>query len=283
MSLIHSVIGLDMSLLDRNRYLEDTGGVDDDDLEQAFTSTGERNNEDVDAPDLPESNLPQKRTREDIINDLKRKRAKQDEPNATTSASGESRFKPIGRPAAQNQKKVKKVSKKKAQESAPPQLTPVPPVAVVNEPILKPSPPSQQERALDEDPAENIFEGIDDYDGLGEDDLSSSESEKAPAAGSKDSPPPPNEHKPQRTNWFDDPDQEEDALITEQPPIPPADSAEKGKARMPSPEETPPMRLQPLASSKIRSISEYLDLQKSLEEEEKRKAKREKRKGKKKE
>ncbi|KAJ7130608.1 hypothetical protein C8R44DRAFT_613995, partial [Mycena epipterygia] len=91
----HSILvkGLDIALLEQNKAKESLSTVDDDSLEQAFMAAAS------------EATVPKKRTREDMIRELKEKRGiKSDTPPTTESKSNDTleaakkqgKFKPIG-------------------------------------------------------------------------------------------------------------------------------------------------------------------------------------------
>lgn len=206
-----------------------------------------------------------KRTRQEIVEELKQKRARGDDKEPDPEKP-QSRFKPIGAPKDGKPKKkklVEKAGKSKTMQSDPsPQSVSAPPKEL----------PSEQ--ASDED--EDIFAGAGEYEGV---DFDEEEEEKLRAADAKTEA----EKEAKKKNWFEEPlpenGEEEEGQIEEakapkstSPPPPPTH---------PDPEESSVQqeKLAPLASSKIRSISDFLAVDKDLEAEDKRKAKRDKRKG----
>jgi IK cytokine len=275
-----------MSLLQGNISTDDTPTLDDEELEQIFTSKDENR---ASAENRSQPSVPKKRTREEIINELKRKRAKQEESAAPSTLQTESRFKPIGNSASQQKRAAKKVSKKKALESV--EINEHSPLTVssTNASLKHVSQPKRgdpgKRREAEEEPVDDIFVGVGDYDGLGdmEDGSSDSDSVHNHLHDSHDG----NAQKHTKANWFNDPEDEEDEI--EQPKSPPEEQTQQQsnepqkEALAQAPEELHQERLVPLASSSIKSISEFLDFDKGLEAEEKRKARREKRKGKKRE
>jgi len=277
-----------MSLLEQNRNAEIEATVDDDDLEQAFVGQAT-------AEALESSNpqgITQKRTREEIINELKRKRAKQEYTPDSPPVQANSRFKPIGNPASQKQKRVKKLSRKKAQEGITPSSTQPASTFVGKNPEPAPLPPPEKQLVPEEETAEDIFAGVGEYDGLGDGDNGDSSDGEKPAS-SRDSPGSSEEQKAAKVNWFNDPDDggEEDSVPdpeNQKSALPATDEDESlgaaaARVQAPDRDDAQPIRLQPLTSSKIKSITEYLDVEKGFEVEEKKRARREKRKGKKRE
>ncbi|KAL0065856.1 C-24(28) sterol reductase [Marasmius tenuissimus] len=129
----HSILvkGLDMALLERNKAKEASGKAaeEDDELEKAFLEVGKPS-----APEVPPASGKngKKRTREDIIRDLKNKKSG-GEPTSSTSQDPELNkgkfkpigFKPIGAPSEEKPKKrkvksegEKKKKKRKVAEDA---------------------------------------------------------------------------------------------------------------------------------------------------------------------
>ncbi|KAK0438104.1 RED-like protein N-terminal region-domain-containing protein [Armillaria borealis] len=104
----HTILvkGLDVALLEQNKVKAAASSVDDDTLEIAFLG------------EISESTVPKKRTREDIVRELKSKRSKtgdSQQPSATTDAPlPSSKFKPIGlKPINQGDAETKKKKKVK--------------------------------------------------------------------------------------------------------------------------------------------------------------------------
>lgn len=269
------VKGLDIALLEQNkaRAAQTTGVDDDDSLEQAFQEV------------TTESSVPKKRTREDIIKELKEKRQQggvedvaKDEAVLLEEAKKAGKFKPIGfkpigAPAEAKKKKKKtgeiekdggrKKKKRKVdagnldtrEEEMPPPSIPVdisPPKPTVSEPEPEPEP-------IPED--FDIFAGAEVYEGV---DLGDDDEEEE---GQMQETPIPEQHQESvpRAQWFTDDVPGEDRK-PQQPDLtqlnktvsnshsPPAQSAMDEDD-----EETGhPTRLVPLSSSAIPSIKELL-------------------------
>ena len=301
----HTILvkGLDISLLEQNRARAAASIEDDEILEQVF----------AEVTSTSQPTEPRKRTREDIIRDLKAKRqngdVSSDQPvveksvedgSALEAAKKASKFRPIGfKPIGQTEGKSKKrkvgegkdgVKKKKKQkvDSAPVQSGPT------NRPVEEtlgisqerdtteaPSsktprkPPEPEPAPLDEDL--DIFADAGDYEGFPDDEVSDEEyrdaegTRAALAAQEAVSPVPVD-----GARWrFDEPEPEarRTPVPSEKfPPIPEPITTE---------EES--LRLQPLVSSALPSIRDFLAMDEAAEKAEKRKARKEKKKKKKKE
>ncbi|KAH7907476.1 RED-like protein N-terminal region-domain-containing protein [Hygrophoropsis aurantiaca] len=309
----HSILvkGLDMALLEQNRARAVASTDDDDTLEQAF----------IEATSGPVNTVPKKRTREDIIRELKEKRQKgggsrppdeaevvdtakpvqSDDIDALAEAKKAGKFKPIGfkpigeRKETKGKKKRSKEGdkgderkKKKRKEEKPAETEPdkekevSPPL-----PLPPPSAPEAEEPPpLDED--YDIFAGAGAYEGidLGESDESDHEAGpsklKSPEAVQDEGHSPPTALPP-KNGWFAD--DEEPAASALVPAVPPADDADVPMA--PANAEDEPdseqlVRLQPLESSALPSIRDFLAMDQAAEAREKRKARKEKQKKKKK-
>ncbi|KZP25530.1 hypothetical protein FIBSPDRAFT_1041369 [Athelia psychrophila] len=278
----HTILvkGLDVSLFEQNKARL-VPEVDDDTLEAA----------------LEEAVAPKKRTREDIVRELKAKRAgagdvggaegSEAAPDAKAGAAGglegakrAGKFKPIGfKPigAADEKKKKRKEKeggkegdrkKKKRKVDAPPAV-PEPVTAPAPAPETKPSPvhePAPEPEIVDEDM--DIFADAGEYEGvdLGEDDDDADnevrgEGEEGEEGELQSTTLPP----PARGAWFAS---EEAEAGPAHPPPPPGDRDDvdmRGPRLDEEPEDgeedQPPemMRLVPLASSAIPSIRDLLD------------------------
>ncbi|KZT37930.1 hypothetical protein SISSUDRAFT_1062409 [Sistotremastrum suecicum HHB10207 ss-3] len=304
----HSVLvkGLDFALLEqqRARLAESQTAQDDESLEQAFKESASTSS--------AAGNAGRKRTREEIIQELKNKRLKgnADAPEAkpvTTEdpleeAKKLGKFRPIGAPVPSKSGKEKKVPKKKkklesqakvAQEvkstqspaaSAPKQEATVDsPVSGSGiEPRAKASTPT-----LADEMEVDIFADAGEYEGI---DFGEEEEETALPSGDVRTA---EEASLPAQGWFVEPDDppikerlesrpEVDALLSTARKILDPQSVNgpttepPALSREPSPEI--PQRLAPLASSSIPSIRDIIDADKELEAQEQRKARREKKK-----
>ncbi|KIK99822.1 hypothetical protein PAXRUDRAFT_30277 [Paxillus rubicundulus Ve08.2h10] len=305
----HTILvkGLDMSLLEQNRARAAPSTEDDDILEQAF----------VEAASTSPAVEPRKRTREDIIRDLKAKRqngsgdqaAKEsvpveesiiDDRLALEAAKKAGKFKPIGQTEEKAKKRKgkgeKEGEKKKRKVGSLPQQSEAEGVATGE------SLPAHAERKVAEFSAKaterqsepqlalldenfDIFTGAGDYEGFpdGEESDGFDESRATrvtPAAEESRSPVSPSHV---IKGWFDEPD-----LDVQQLPIT-ASSRPSGPKSPPRDTEVQPdedeegeLRLKPLESSTLPFIREFLAIDEAAEKAEKRRARKEKKKKKKK-
>jgi IK cytokine len=272
----HSILvkGLDFALLEQNRArLASTQSKEDDEaLEEVFVQTAST----LSAPSST------KRSRTDIIKELKEKRANSDvseQPNQETNTESKpSKFRPIGfKPIGASTKgKAKKRDdgepKKKKRKVKPDQEPPPAPREQTTS-TSGPRKPTPEPEAEVEDI--DIFADAGEYKGvdLGSDDSDDEEPDKSrhrqePQAESAVVPP--------RSGWFADAAEPE----PKKPPTP-------GPAKPPPPvpveaeaEEEEAGRLAPLKTSAIPSIREFLAMDEAVEKEEKRRARKEKKKGK---
>lgn len=295
----HTVLvkGLDFALLEQNRARATAATEDDDALEQVFQEAS--------------SSLPKKRTREEIVNELKSKRLKGpgtpegdvlkvvDAPLEEAKKAGKFKpigFKPIG--SADGAKKKKKVKvKAKAKEDAAgvkkkvttkpvaksgegkAPATPEPATAASTSKNVPTAQPVPEPEPLDGE--FDIFAGAGEYTGvdLGDDDesegeISETEGKRARTSATPDADAPPSRH------WFET--EEEKAQRTSASPprsksSPPEmipEEREEGEEE----EEEAPARLAALASSSIPSIRDFLAMDAEAEKAEKRRAKKEKKK-----
>lgn len=259
----------------------------------------------------------EKRSRADILRELKEKRGSlegvapakaQEESVASANVSAKFKpigFKPIGAAAEEKAKKKKKVKaqdgegaerKKKRRkvekgegqkgEMGPPAVPIKDPPSTANAPSSTTTVPTVQKpdmglQPMDEDL--DIFAGAGEYEGidLGDDD----DDDNNDGGEGRHREASPADEGPSTAisgrKWFDDtPQPEQPKSSTEiatqakvnSPPPPPPD-LEEG-------EEETPMRLVPLASSAVPSISDLLAMDEAAEKETKRKARKEKKKGK---
>ncbi|KZT59058.1 hypothetical protein CALCODRAFT_213532 [Calocera cornea HHB12733] len=248
------------------------------------------------APAEPERVAGRKRTREDIVRELREKKAGSEGPHAgklgdaaaaATKGAGKG-FKPIGKSAPSGFKPIgEKKKKKKAKvvsdaagalpmpEESHAKRLDGPKLATEPEPARLPEPPLPPP-GPEVDMEEDIFAGAGVFEGY---DVSSDEEGEA-AEGSKPAPAGPAESlaapPPGKANWFNEssrsPSPPPVARRAPTPPARPSASAagegEEGEEE--GAEEDGEMRLRPLESSSIPSIRELL----SLDREESARAKR---------
>jgi IK cytokine len=296
----HSILvkGLDFALFEQNRArLASTSSKQDDEaLEEVFVQTASTSS-------APAST---KRSRADIIKELKDKRANEGGVEESTEeavaekTSNSSKFRPIGFKPIGSSTEEKKKKKKKNEDSEPKKkkrkvepstvdageragpkgvaTAPPPPVELVAS--TSASAKTIQAETVEDD--FDIFADAGEYKGVefGSDDDDNEESEtgqeKPPhpepkVTSAEDVPAPPGR------GWFDDPAEPEPEG---QPPQTPAEQPTPVPEAGVEAEEEQPARLAPLTSSAIPSISDFLAMDEAVEKEEKRKARKEKRKGK---
>ena len=293
-----------MSLLEQNRVRAGASIEDDEILEQAF----------AEVTSISEPIEPTKRTREDIVRDLKAKRQNGDrsadqpvveksveEGSAFQAAKQAGKFRPIGfKPIGQTEEKSKKrkgkegkegtKKKKKKVESALVQSgtnnKSVEETSAVSQErdTAEPSSSKTHKKSPEPEPAPldedfDIFAGAGDYEGFPGDEESEeehhdTEETMATSATQETVFPVP----PVRAKgWFDEPEPEvRHASISPEKSPPVFETI----AREEEPQE---MRLKPLNSSALPSIRDFLALDEAAEKAEKRKARKEKKKKKKKE
>lgn len=296
----HTVLvkGLDFALLEQNKARATAATEDDDALEQVFQEAS--------------SSLPKKRTREEIVNELKSKRLKGsgtpegdvlkvvDAPLEEAKKAGKFKpigFKPIGSAdGAKKKKKVKVKAKAKEDAAGVKKKVTTKPVAKPEEgkapapsepatvastsknvPSAQPAPEPEPEPLDDEF---DIFAGAGEYTGvdLGDDEESEGEISETGSRRARTSATPDAEAAPSR-HWFET--EEEKAQrppaspprSKSPPPEPISEEREEGEE-----EEEAPARLAPLASSSIPSIRDFLAMDAEAEKVEKRRAKKEKKK-----
>lgn len=284
-------------MLEQNKARAVTSTVDDDTLEQAFIEGSSSA-----APTAAATN--KKRTREDIVRELKNKRPKTDDGGENDVTIEEAKktgkfkpigFKPMGASAEEGKakKKVKKgerekdgVKKKKKKVQEGGEMTNqdesstslLLPNVDVNGGPSKPAQPEPEPVPEDLD----IFADAGEYTGL---DLGDDEEEEEKVADRSDSEASVTDAPlPTKANWFDDaeegevtaplPEKSEHKSASPPPKQPPGHEPEEGEAE----EEDAPMRLVPLASSSIPSIKDILAMDDATQKEQKRKARKEKKK-----
>ncbi|KAJ6591477.1 hypothetical protein DFH09DRAFT_1358064 [Mycena vulgaris] len=296
----HSILvkGLDIALLEQNKAKASLSTVDDDSLEQAFLAVAS------------EPTVPKKRTREDMIRELKEKRGVKSDLAATTeskskddaleAAKKQGKFKPIGfKPigAAEGKTKKKKVKgdgtegerkKKKRKVDAADEkgetqegssVMPPPPLPSA---AVAPSAVSATSAPEDDMPVDfDIFSGAGEYEGI---DLGDEEDEaEDPVAGKPDDPELEDGEEPTEAagprKWFED-DEPAPAPSSSKLPLPPVndkpppraeDDDEEGELEQPT-------RLVPLASSALPSIKDLLAMDKAANSSDKWKKRKEKKK-----
>lgn len=280
--------GLDVSLLEQNRARVAVSTEDDETLEQAF----------ADAASTSTSTEPKKRTREDIIRELKAKRENGDMPSdrpvveesvedgsAFEVAKAAGKFRPIGfKPIGQTEEKPKKRKVKERKENVKKKKQKVESQSGTKDGLIEETCQDRDttevsffktlKKAPEPEPApldENfdIFAGAGDYEGFPGDEESDGEHCNAKETGvaqEAESPVPAAGIK----RWFDDPDPE--VRLATPPP--------ENSTPIPETEEEP-LRLQPLESSALPSIRDFLAMDEVAEKAEKRKARKEKKKKKK--
>ncbi|KAI6041297.1 RED-like protein N-terminal region-domain-containing protein [Pisolithus marmoratus] len=303
----HTILvkGLDMSLLEQNKARAAASAEEDDVLEQAFVEATSQVTEPV-----AES---KKRTREDIIRELKAKRqnGQTDQPPVGSSvktieeerlgleaAKQSGKFRPIGfKPIGQEEKpkkskvkndksgekkrrKVDRDSKQTGQDPDPGHeprapTTDKPPSADERHGLLQEPEPGP----LDED--FDIFAGAGDYQGIPDDDDDNSDHDDEGAPRSADlSLKSPEERsqpvQPVKGGWFGDAERQPTPPLTVPVLVPKSPPEEKVA------EEEEGGRLRGLESSALPSIRDFLAMQEAADKAEKRRARKEKKKKKKK-
>ncbi|KAJ7813635.1 hypothetical protein B0H13DRAFT_2242893 [Mycena leptocephala] len=279
----HSILvkGLDVALLEQNKAKASLSTVDDDSLEQAFREAAS------------EPTVPKKRTREDIVRELKEKRgittSTPVNDGALEAAKKQGKFKPIGfkpigTPEAKAKKKVKtdgtdgerKKKKRKVEaveqqgeagkdgESMPPPALPSKVAESLSKASSSTSLPPEDDMADDDF---DIFAGAGEYEGI---DLGDEEDEEdGEVAGKPDNPELEDgeESAPPPRKWFEE-DEPDPQPSTSKLPLP---TDEEGELEQPT-------RLVPLASSALPSIKDLLAMDKAANSSEKRRKKKDKKK-----
>lgn len=251
--------------------------IDDDALEKAFQ----------------EASAPKKRTRDEIIQSLKKSRATENKnvDKNLEVAKQMGKFRPIGAPDETKGKKRKQkdpntqeATKKKKRKvdaaGAPVRLVEQQQEQSVPQEVPKPKPrPRTPTPEFGED--FNIFADAGEYEGLGSEE--DSDEESLPANGSKGDSPVAGTSTEKRGNWFGEAETPSNSapIIPKRTDTPPEEQRPPSDVEM----EDEPLkitRLQGLASSAVPSIKEILAMDEAAEREEKRKARKEKKKEKKK-
>ncbi|KAJ7782040.1 hypothetical protein DFH07DRAFT_394684 [Mycena maculata] len=292
----HSILvkGLDVALLEQNKAKASLSTVDDDSLEQAFLAS--------------EPTVPKKRTREDIIRELKIKRGVKSSTPATVdskssvdtleAAKKQGKFKPIGfKPIGGAEEKMKKKKVKgdgtdgerkkkkrkieaaeKTGEASPADESPAPPSKdPVSDPVASSSKLVPPEDDIPED--FDIFAGAGEYEGIdaGEEE----DEEEREEARKPDNPELEEGEEPSEApgKWFAD-DEPDPLPSGSRLPLPPVD---KPPLHAPDEEDEEgeleqPTRLVPLASSALPSIKDLLAMDKAANSSDKRKKRKDKKK-----
>ena len=289
-----------MSLLEQNKARAAASTEDDDTLEKAF----------LEASSGPA--VPNKRTREDIIRELKAKRnsessgflnstseSLEDDASKLEKARKAGKFKPIGfkpigvqndeksskkRSKEQNVTRGKKKKRKIEEIPGSSQSVTAIPHSEVEQPVEQQGSRAEASiQRLPSPPAEDIdiFAGVGDYEGfVGDDD--SDEDDSDPARKTKPEHDRDLIQARSSRGWFGD---DQDDETSGQLPAPTEDATPQLPPVNPTPqvdEEEGALRLKPLETSALPSIRDFLAMDAAAEKEDKRKARREKRKNKKK-
>ena len=286
----HSVLvkGLDFALLEQNKAkAAAVSAVEDDEaLEQAFLGVDDGGA----STDAIEPTSQPKKSRQDLIRELKEKRGQDKPAESKTSDAGieevkkAGKFKPIGfkpiggDPEGKKRKKEKEGGEKRKKKRKVDEFKDNTPKASGSAqspaPSLSTTLPSgnpQKEKEPEPEPVDpdfDIFAGVGEYTGEIEDG-SEDEDKHLGAEGSQE--PQPDVNQPRKGGWFDEPKSstpppEEPTPPAKEPPETPAEEAE----------EPAPMRLAPLASSM--SAKDILAVDEAAAKEERRKARKEKKK-----
>lgn len=259
------VKGLDFALLEQNKAKAVLDNQpNDDDLEKTFQ---ESRTVPLSAPEPSKTN--KKRTREELVRELKESRAKGE---ITQQPLDQGKFKSIGfKPIAEEKpkKKKKKAStkedgqrvkkKRKVEETSTPTVD-----SAISD---QPHPPTSSTPMPDLEPEIfDIFEGAGDYEGLDDSDEDEADEKNKPSLEAGEVAPAPS------GGWFNDP-----SNAPVKPPSPPPVAILKQEStRMledgeeQDEEEDQPMRLVPLSSSAIPSAKDLLAMDKAAEANDKR-------------
>ena len=285
----HSVLvkGLDFALLEQNKAKATaTSNVEDDEaLEQAFLGLDGDDSADI----VGTAPQPKKKSRQDLIRELKQERRQEPTENTVADAGIKEakkagKFKPIGfkpiggdsvgkkrkkeKDGGEKKKKKRKVEEvedkpAEASSSTQPSVT-VTPVALTEQ--RKELTPEPEHESLD--PEFDIFAGVEEYAGEIED---NEDGDEHPAAeGTQESL---EEVDQPRRGWFDEQKSPTPPL---REPTPPPTKEQSRTRDEEAEEEQAPMRLAPLASSA--SVRDILAVDDAAAREEKRKARKEKKK-----
>lgn len=278
----HSVLvkGLDLALLEQNKAkAAATSAVEDEEaLEQAFLGVDVGTS----ADDVESATQP-KKSRQDLIRELKEKRGQNmsAEKNATNAGIEEAKkagkfkpigFKPVGGDSEGKKRKKEKEGgeKKKKRKVVEGKPTEVSDSTQHSAPPLPSTLPEKEGQPEPEplDPDFDIFAGVEEY--VGEIEGDSVDEDRS---GEEDLQEPQQDNRPKNGGWLDEP---KSPIPPPKEPMPsPAKEYSEGKAEEVE-EEPAPMRLVPLASSF--SVKDILAIDDAVSKEEKRKARKEKKK-----
>lgn len=282
--------GLDHSLLDQNKARAALSTEDDDALEEAF----------IEATSHTSINVPKKRTREEILRDLKEQRAKNaeqapitadDEVRLLEEAKQKGKFKPIGfKPiglASEEKKKAKrsaddggrKNKKRKvdivnlADKAGSKDNSLMPPPSVPTKAQAKPKSPEREE-PIDDD--FNIFADAGEYEGIdvGDD----SDDEDVPRVPRETEEKDESSSSTAPHQWI--PTNETELLptkpsMTPLPDVPTQSPSSSHKVVSDDEaEDERPMRLVPLSSSAVPSIKDFLAMDQATSSYDKKNKKR---------
>jgi IK cytokine len=282
----HSVLvkGLDFALFEQNKAKTvATSAVEDDEaLEQAFLGVDAGTSADV----VESTTQPKKKSRQDLIRELKEKRGHNKSPEDNTvdagieAAKNAGKFKPIGfkpiggdsegrkRKKKEGAEKKKKKLKMDESEGKP---------AEVSHSAQDPTPSSATLPRVEKQPEPeplypdfDIFAGVEEYIGEAEED-SADEDKRSVAEGLQE--PWKDANRPRKGGWIGEP--KSPTPPPKEPTPPPVKEPSEGKVEG-FEEERAPMRLVPLASSF--SVKDVLAIDDAVTKEEKRKARKEKKK-----
>jgi IK cytokine len=298
----HSILvkGLDIALLEQNkaRLASASSKQDDEALEEVFAQTASTSS----APAL------KKRSRADIIKELKEKRAnggELEQPKEEAVAErrpDSSKFRPIGfKPIGASPEKAKKKKVREGGEPKKKKRKVNPSATDVNEQIGQKdnaTPPpadveqststSRPRQSIEPEPMEDdldIFADAGEYKGV---DLGSDDDNPGGSDTGHERPPRPgpsvapaeDTSTPLRRGWFDDAVESELEVPQSKAPVEQVEQRSAVPETRMEAEEEEAAHLVPLTSSAMPSIRDFLAMDEAVEREGKRKAKKEKRKGK---
>ncbi|KAF9497142.1 hypothetical protein BDN71DRAFT_1588487 [Pleurotus eryngii] len=307
----HSILvkGLDFALLEQNKARATHSTEDDDSLEVAFA---EASTIEQVADALQTVDGSKKRTRADLLRELKGKREASgtrekgitpaDEVKKLEQAKKAGKFKPIGlKPIGDAEEKMKRKKftkdgedrerkkKRKVEQHNKEITTSAPTAQSANSErakSLESTTPSQppapvvavapQEELLPDD--FDIFEGVGEYEGI---DLGDDDEEGEHHASPRPGEEPPVPVRP--GGWFVSEDGESSTLPqdSQPPPLPIVEAVplgHQGEAEEDGEVEEAPMRLQPLESSALPSIKDFLAMDEAAGKDAKRRKRKEKKK-----
>lgn len=284
----HSVLvkGLDFALLEQNKAKYGFTADDADEIEKALMES---------SSSRVEPAVPKKRTREDLIKDLKAKRAKGESPATVAPADSpelevakqQGKFKPIGfKPIGATEEKKKKKKgdgdrERKKKRKVEGETNKGGDVDMLDE-TQKAStskaaePPRVEEAPEPVDKDFDIFADVGEYEGLDIDE----DDEDEGKTGAMQVPPDAAAAAPPPRRWIDDdeppaappePTPEPSTRVSHHPNSRPVSEGEMS-------EDEKPMRLVPLASSALPSIKDLLEADKAAASYTKNKKKKDKKK-----